>query len=229
LEALLSAEVDSVAATLNERASNGFVRRCHGDLHLANIIVWDGRPALYDAIEFDAAVASIDTLYDLAFLLMDLDWHNQWPAANLVLNRYLWRSGEPLDLPGLSALPLFLTLRAAVRAMVTTDRASLKACEARESDLTVARGYLRAALDYLQARPPRLIAIAGWSGTGKTTVAANLACGLGRAPGLCIYALIWNASGWPVSTSSNGYPRVPIRRSRAPASTRRCATGRAGC
>ena len=136
LEALLSAQIDGVAATLNERASNGFVRRCHGDLHLANIIVWDGRPALYDAIEFDEAIATIDTLYDLAFLLMDLDWHNRRPAANLVLNRYLWRSGEPLDLQGLSALPLFLTLRAAVRAMVTTDRAALKTCEARESDLT---------------------------------------------------------------------------------------------
>jgi aminoglycoside phosphotransferase family enzyme/predicted kinase len=183
LEALLSAEIDRVAAILNERASNGFVRRCHGDLHLANIIVWDGRPALYDAIEFDEAIATIDTLYDLAFLLMDLDRYNQRAAANLVLNRYLWRSGEPLDLRGLCALPLFLALRAAVRAMVLTDRAALRTCAARESDLTVARAYLQAALDYLQARPPQLIAIGGCSGTGKTTVAANLACGLGRAPG----------------------------------------------
>ena len=81
----------------------GFVRRCHGDLHLANIVMWDGRPALYDAIEFDEAIATIDTLYDLAFLLMDLDRHNQRPAANIVLNRYLWRSAEPLDLRGLVA------------------------------------------------------------------------------------------------------------------------------
>ena len=113
----------------------GFVRRCHGDLHLANIVMWDGRPALYDAIEFDEAIATVDTLYDLAFLLMDLDHYDQRPAANIVLNRYLWRSGEPLDLRGLIAMPLFLALRAAVRAMVTADRAGQESREARETDL----------------------------------------------------------------------------------------------
>src|SRR5215510_3403430 len=171
------------SAALDERAARGFVRRCHGDLHLANIIEWEGRPALYDAIEFDEAIATVDTLYDLAFLLMDLDCHNQRPAANVVLNRYLWRSGEPLDFRGLSALPLFLALRAAVRAMVSADRAAQKTCHAGESDLAMARGYLRAVLDYLRAQPPWLIAIGGWSGTGKSTVAAKLACEFGRAPG----------------------------------------------
>ena len=77
---------------LDERARRGCVRRCHGDLHLANIVLWQGRPVLYDAIEFDEAIATIDTLYDLAFLLMDLDRHGQRRAANIVLNRYLWRS-----------------------------------------------------------------------------------------------------------------------------------------
>jgi uncharacterized protein len=183
LEGRLSAEINAAAATLDARAGKGFVRRCHGDLHLANIVVWQGRPTLYDAIEFDEAIATIDTLYDLAFLLMDLDCHDQRPAANAVLNRYLWRSGETLDLQGLSALPLFLTLRAGVRAMVTTDRAAQKSCQARESELTIAGGYLRAALDYLQAGRPHLIAIGGLSGTGKTTIAADLAPELGRAPG----------------------------------------------
>ena len=93
-------QLDKSAAMLDERAATGFVRRCHGDLHLANIVMWDGRPALYDAIEFDEAVATIDTLYDLAFLLMDLDRHNQRPAANIVLNRYLWRSAERLWICG---------------------------------------------------------------------------------------------------------------------------------
>ena len=96
----LCKQLSGSAATLEERAAAGFVRRCHGDLHLANIVMWEGRPALYDAIEFDEAVATIDTLYDLAFLLMDLDRHNQRPAANIVLNRYLWQSGMPLDLAG---------------------------------------------------------------------------------------------------------------------------------
>ena len=69
------------------------MRRCHGDLHLGNIVLWDGRPLLFDAIEFDEAIATVDTLYDLAFLLMDLDRHRQRSAANIVLNRYLWRDG----------------------------------------------------------------------------------------------------------------------------------------
>ena len=72
------------------------------------MVIWQGRPALYDAIEFDEAIATIDTLYDLAFLLMDLEWHGQGPAASNVLNRYLWRSRNELDLKGLIALPLFL-------------------------------------------------------------------------------------------------------------------------
>ena len=101
--------------------------------------MWDGRPALYDAIEFDEAVATIDTLYDLAFLLMDLDRYNQRPAANIVLNRYLWQSGTPLDLQGLVAMPLFLALRAAIRAMVTADRAAQEDGEARGSGLEKAQ------------------------------------------------------------------------------------------
>jgi uncharacterized protein len=179
----LSMQIDMSAATLDERAAWGLVRRCHGDLHLANIVMWEGRPALYDAIEFDEALATIDTLYDLAFLLMDLDWHGQRAAANIVLNRYLWRNQNPLDLRGLIALPPFLALRAAVRAMVTVDRAGQESHAARESDLEKGRHYLRAALGYVQVSPPQLVAIGGLSGTGKTTLAASLAPWLGRAPG----------------------------------------------
>ena len=77
------------------------MRRCDGDLHLANLVLWEGRPVLYDAIEFDETIASTDTLYDLAFLLMHLDWHAQRRAANVVLNRHMWRSNKELDLKGL--------------------------------------------------------------------------------------------------------------------------------
>ena len=179
----LGKQLDLSAATLDERAASGFTRRCHGDLHLANIVMWDGRPALYDAIEFDEAVATIDTLYDLAFLLMDLDRYNQRPAANIVLNRYLWRSGTPLDLQGLVAMPLFLALRAAIRAMVTADRAAQEDGEARGSGLEKARHYLQAALGYLEVPSTQLLAIGGLSGTGKSTLAGSLAPWLGRAPG----------------------------------------------
>ena len=171
------------STTLDRRAKAGCVRRCHGDLHLGNIVLWQGRPVLFDAIEFDEKIATVDTLYDLAFLLMDLDRHRQAQAANIVLNRYLWRSHDDLDLMGLQTLPLFLGLRAGVRAMVTIDRAAQEDSEAAEEDRESARTYLRAALGYLAPSPPQLIAIGGLSGTGKTTLAAALAPGLDPAPG----------------------------------------------
>jgi aminoglycoside phosphotransferase family enzyme/predicted kinase len=168
---------------LDERARSGLVRRCHGDLHLGNIVLWQGRPVLFDAIEFDEAIATIDTLYDLAFLLMDLDWHRQREAANVVLNRYLWRCGDDLAFEGLAALPLLLACRAGVRAMVTAERAGQEQPAAAHRDQDKARAYLRTALAYLVPPPPRLIVVGGLSGTGKSTLAAALAPALGAAPG----------------------------------------------
>jgi uncharacterized protein len=176
-------QIDRVAGVLDHRARQGFVRRCHGDLHLGNIVLWRGQPVLFDAIEFDEELATIDTLYDLAFLLMDLDIRGQRPAANVILNRYLWRSGDPLDLEGLAALPLFLGLRAAIRAMVTAQRAHLEQGDPATRDVETARAYLGAALGYLAPAPPRLVAIGGLSGTGKSTLASALAPGVGPAPG----------------------------------------------
>ena len=74
---------------MRERGRLGFIRRGHGDLHLGNIVLIDGRPVLFDAIEFDPLIASGDVLYDLAFLLMDLVERGLTPAANIVFNRYL--------------------------------------------------------------------------------------------------------------------------------------------
>jgi uncharacterized protein len=83
------AALDHLAAWQTERAQAGFVRRCHGDLHLGNLCLWQGRPVPFDALEFDEAMATIDVGYDLAFLLMDLDRRAGRTAANRVLNRYV--------------------------------------------------------------------------------------------------------------------------------------------
>jgi predicted kinase len=179
----LAAALHGAAGVLDERAAAGFVRRCHGDLHLNNIVLWRGRPVLFDAIEFDDSLATIDTLYDLAFLLMDLDQRGQRSAANAVLNRYLWRSGAALDLQGLRALPLFLGLRSAIRAMVTAERAEQERDEAQARDRQAGHRYLGAALGYLEPAAPRLIAVGGLSGTGKSTLARVLAPDIGPAPG----------------------------------------------
>ena len=183
LDAGLARELSRAATVLDERAREGFVRRCHGDLHLANIVMWHGRPVLYDALEFDEALATIDTLYDLAFLLMDLEVRNLKTAANIILNRYLWRSGEKADLRGLVCLPLFLALRAAIRARVSIDRAEQEQSSARTKDLDIARFYFEAALRYLRPREPQLVVVGGLSGSGKTTVAADLAPLIGNPPG----------------------------------------------
>jgi aminoglycoside phosphotransferase family enzyme len=75
--------------TLLARRGQGFVRRCHGDLHLANIALVDGRPLLFDAIEFDPDIATTDVLYDVAFTLMDLVHFGNNTAANILFNGYL--------------------------------------------------------------------------------------------------------------------------------------------
>ena len=174
--------VQKSAAIRSERARAGFIRRCHGDLHLGNIVMWHGHPVPFDAIEFDEALATIDTLYDLAFLLMDLDRHKAREAANIVFNRYLWRSGDVRDVQGLAAMPLYLALRAAIRAMVALDRAKLGVGDASGS-VAAALATLSYAETYLTPVPARLIGIGGFSGTGKTTLAKALAPAIGAAPG----------------------------------------------
>jgi hypothetical protein len=165
-----------------ERVSTGHVRRCHGDLHLANIVLWEGRPVPFDAIEFDERLATIDTLYDLAFLLMDLERQGARATANTVLNRYLWSTGDASDLSGLRALPLFLATRAAVRAAVAIDRSRVGAETGAEPAGHVLE-TLALAERFLAPPSPRLVAIGGLSGTGKTTLAAALAPEIGASPG----------------------------------------------
>jgi aminoglycoside phosphotransferase family enzyme/predicted kinase len=170
---------DRMAPLLDSRAREGRVRHGHGDLHLANIALVDGEPTLFDCLEFSVELATIDVLYDLAFLLMDL-WHRDLHTeANIVFNRYLDLSQA--DESGLELLPLFLSVRAAIRAHVLAAqsfRASRDMMLARE-----ARSYLDLALAMLAPVPARLVAIGGLSGTGKSSLARRLGGALGHAPG----------------------------------------------
>jgi aminoglycoside phosphotransferase family enzyme/predicted kinase len=172
----------ALALLLRARASGGYVRHCHGDLHLRNIVEIDGEPVLFDAIEFDDAIATVDVLYDLAFLLMDLGARGLRAHANAVLNAYLEASGDTADLIGLAALPLFLSTRAMIRAKVELLRASLDA-KSREEVRRRATSYVLLARDYLERQRPQLIAIGGLSGSGKSSVAHALAPHLGVFPG----------------------------------------------
>ena len=176
--------IDRWQETLDRRRANGAVRQCHGDLHLRNIVLLDGQPTLFDAIEFNDDFACIDVWYDVAFLLMDLLARGLADQANIVMNQYLFRTG---DLAGLALLPVFLGCRAAVRAKTSLASAAIETDSARRDDYVArAREYLSLAARVLTPADPRLIAIGGLSGSGKSTLAAALAPGAGAPPGAVV-------------------------------------------
>lgn len=171
---------------LRRRGDRLLVRRGHGDLHLGNIALIDGKPLLFDAIEFDPLVASGDVLYDLAFLLMDLLERKLPHAANIVLNRYLTEAKRDDDFDGLAALPFFMSMRAAIRAKVTAAKFEHAADEDKAAIGTSARDYFALARTLIAPPPPIMIAIGGLSGTGKSVLARLLAADIPPMPGAVV-------------------------------------------
>lgn len=160
-EKLASKALDANRSLLDRRGRHGFVRRCHGDLHLSNICIWRGQPTPFDAIEFSEEIATIDITYDLSFVLIDLEARGREDHSNRLLSRYLEATR---DYAGLALLPLFKSQRAMVRALVTSTKSG------------DAAPLVGLAIKRLTAvRTPFLLAVGGLSGTGKTTVARALA------------------------------------------------------
>jgi aminoglycoside phosphotransferase family enzyme/predicted kinase len=154
-----------------QRKQQGWIRECHGDLHLRNLAWIDEQPVAFDCIEFNRNLSCIDVLCDVAFLVMDLQDRQQSRLANRFLNTYLEHTG---DYEQLQLLPYYLTYRALVRAKVTAIRLG-------QSDLEDARpvrqefeAYLQLARSYGCAAPPALILTCGLSGSGKTTLTTPL-------------------------------------------------------
>jgi aminoglycoside phosphotransferase family enzyme/predicted kinase len=166
------------------RVEAGAIRRCHGDMHLRNIVLINGNPVPFDAIEFSERIANIDVLYDLSFALMDLCERKLQPLANRLLNEWIWRIAELPSAPhheALALLPMFLSRRASIRAFVDSQAAAVG-----NGDTSRARDYQRVALSFLQPAPPRLMAIGGLSGSGKSTMAIRRAQEIGRVPGAVV-------------------------------------------
>ncbi len=165
--------VERLGPSLEARRLNGFVRHGHGDFHLRNVCLIDCRPTLFDAIEFNDRLAISDVLYDLAFLLMDLIHRNLGAQANLILNRYLERTG---DYVGIELLSLYLSVRAGIRAFTAVPAAASQSDpEVAERVRVGAREYLALAAGFLERSRPTLAAVGGLSGSGKSTQAKVVA------------------------------------------------------
>jgi aminoglycoside phosphotransferase family enzyme len=176
-----AAALARVEPLLDKRGRDGHVRRCHGDLHLRNICLIEGKPGLFDGIEFNEEFIRIDKLYDLAFLLMDLDHRGLDDGASTLFNRYLDWVGDDT---GLAVLPLYLSIRAAVRAHVSMAAVGQSRTEQSKPTLVAeASQYLDLALALLAPARPCLVAVGGFSGSGKSTVAHALAPSFRPFPG----------------------------------------------
>lgn len=161
---------DALRNVFASRLADGFVRDCHGDLHLRNIVWWREQVVPFDRIEFNPSLRWIDVMSELAFLLMDLDDHGLPGLSRRLLNGYLELSG---DVGGLKVSRFYQAYRAMVRAKVESlRRAQLDRPD--PSVTTAFEGYLELAAGYTQPLQPRLLITHGLSGSGKTYVSQQL-------------------------------------------------------
>ena len=153
---------------LKERKARGFIRECHGDLHLRNLAWINNAPLAFDCLEFNPDLYWIDVINEIAFLVMDLDDHEQPAMAQRLLNSYLEKTG---DYCGVALLPFYLVYRALVRAKVDAIRAKQSDVSSHDEKqiLTEFKSYLDLAYIYTQNSSPCLIITRGLSGSGKTT------------------------------------------------------------
>jgi hypothetical protein len=174
----VEAAFDARRDVLNARAAGGFVRRCHGDLHLNNIVRLAGEPVPFDALEFDEDLATVDVLYDLAFLIADLARLGLRAEAAALAGQYLAGEEPGIGAAGAALLDPFCAVRALVRALTSFSRDGEGSEEGRQ--------WLDLAADFARPRPARLLAVGGLSGSGKSTLADALALELGGPAGLWV-------------------------------------------
>jgi len=158
---------------LNERKQSGFIRECHGDLHLRNLAWYKNKPLAFDCLEFNPDFRWIDVISEIAFLIMDLADHQQPGLAQRFLNQYLAISG---DYAGCRVLTFYLVYRAMVRAKVDAIRAQQQGISPQDANDAMAefKNYLELALKYTQAKTPLVMITRGVSGSGKSTITGPL-------------------------------------------------------
>jgi len=167
-------EFRRLAANFAQRKEQGFIRECHGDLHLANLALFEGDVAPFDCIEFNENLRWIDVISEIAFLAMDLHDRQREGLAWRLLNAYLEHSG---DYAGLAVLRYYLVYRALVRAKVASLGSAADTLSG--TSLAQCRDYLALAETFVRAARPFILITHGLSGSGKTTLAGELATTLG--------------------------------------------------
>jgi uncharacterized protein len=162
----------------SDRVTGGFIRECHGDLHLRNICRWHDRILLFDCIEFNEAYRFVDTMHDVAFVVMDLEARGRKDRANRFLNTYAEQTGDWL---GLQVLPLYLSRQAYVRAKVTSfllDDPNIASAD-KDKAAQTASNYYRQAWTYTRPHQGKLMMLSGVSGAGKSTLGQKIAQAIG--------------------------------------------------
>jgi len=155
------------------RKQAGFIRECHGDMHLGNMALIDDRILIFDCLEFNERLRWIDVISEVAFVTMDLHDRGRPGLAHRFLNDYLQHSG---DYEGLGVLRFYQVYRALVRAKVACLRLAQRGLSTTQRDEIRGhyRQYLRLAEHYTRSAPTPLIITHGLSGSGKTTVSDAL-------------------------------------------------------
>ncbi len=174
LQAWSDSEFLRLKAEFAKRKEHGGVRECHGDLHLANLALFEGEITPFDCIEFNENLRWIDVISEIAFLAMDLHDRRRPDFAWRLLNSYLEQSG---DYAGAAVLPYYLAYRALVRAKVAVLGAAERFLKG--AALNQCREYLALAETFTRRMRPFILITHGLSGSGKTTLAGELAIRLG--------------------------------------------------
>lgn len=161
-------------ALFDSRMQHNWIRECHGDVHLRNIALWHDKILLFDCIEFNEPFRFVDVMFDIAYIVMDLDARDRRDLSNRFLNAYIEQTG---DWEGLQVLPLYLSRQSYVRAKVTSFLLSDPSVpeSVKQSSAETAARYYRLAWEYTQPQQGQLILMAGLSGSGKSTLARQLA------------------------------------------------------
>lgn len=165
------------------RQKGGHIRKCHGELLLSNIALEDGKYLFFSPIEYNESLDCIDTLYDLAYLLMDFERRGLRRLANMLFNHYLAYTN---DMSGYPLLPLYQSMRATTRAIACARKSLILDGEEKETAQNSSRRYFQLAQHFLGLNKPLLIVCGGYSGSGKSRIAREIGGRLNPAPGAVI-------------------------------------------